>query len=74
MKDPENTQFEPLIKELGTVIESIENDQSNIANSLAAYESGVRLVRLAQSYLTQAEQRVAMLSAEEDNSEPSFEE
>ena len=65
MKEPSNKNFEGTIADLESMIGTIENGDANIEESLKAFEKGIKLVHTAQSYLTQAEQRIASLTEED---------
>ena len=67
MKEPSNHKFENSISELEAMIETIEKDEANIAQSLKAFEKGIKLVRTAQKYLGEAEQKVTSLTEDADN-------
>lgn len=67
MKEPSNYKFENSISELEAMIETIEKDEANIEQSLKAFEKGVELVRSAQKYLGEAQQKVTSLTEDADN-------
>lgn len=67
----EPPNFEALMQQLETLVASMEAGELSLEDSLQAYEQGVRLTRLCQQQLTQAEQRV--LSLQEQNGQVSFE-
>jgi exodeoxyribonuclease VII small subunit len=64
-KDP---RFNDLIRELEAVLARLEDDEVTLEDSLEAFEKGIGLTRAAQKLLSEAEQRVALLteSAEGD--------
>lgn len=67
----EQPNFEQLMQQLETLVTSMEAGDLSLEASLQAYEQGVRLTRLCQQQLTQAEQRV--LSLQEQKGQVSFE-
>ena len=69
MKEPENAHFEAVIEKLQTLIEEIESDDQSIEKSLQAYEEGIGLIRKAQRYLAEAEQKVHLLTQDQDGTE-----
>ncbi len=48
--------------ELEQILERLEDDETELEESIALYEKGAQLLAQAQQVLTQAEQRVRMLS------------
>lgn len=53
--------FETAMKELEQIVESMENDQLTLDESLKQFERGVELSRICQNSLKQAEQKVEQL-------------
>ncbi|PVZ11478.1 MULTISPECIES: exodeoxyribonuclease VII small subunit [unclassified Pseudomonas] len=53
--------FEASLAELQTLVESLENGELSLEDSLAAFEKGIGLTRDCQDALTQAEQKVQQL-------------
>ena len=53
--------FETAMKELEEIVESMENDQLTLDESLKQFERGVELSRICQSNLKKAEQKVEQL-------------
>ncbi len=53
--------FEEALKQLETIVSQLEGGEAPLDQALALYEQGVRLSRLCQQQLEQAEQRVALL-------------
>ena len=49
------------MKELEQIVESMENDQLTLDESLKQFERGVELSRICQNNLKQAEQKVEQL-------------
>lgn len=62
MKSPaQEAPFEQSLKRLGEIVESLESGELGLEDSLALFEEGVRLARLAQQRLDAAERRVEEL-------------
>lgn len=53
--------FEASLAELQTLVESLENGELSLEDSLAAFEKGIGLTRECQDALSQAEQKVQQL-------------
>jgi len=53
--------FETAMKELEQIVESMENNQLTLEESLKQFERGVELSRICQSNLKKAEQKVEQL-------------
>ena len=56
-------------EELEAIIEHLEDDETELEQSIALYEKGAKLLAQAQQVLTDAEQRVRLLSESELNGE-----
>ena len=56
--------FEQSLLELENLVEKLENSEFTLEQSLAAFEQGVKLTRQCQQALTNAEQKVQLLMAE----------
>ena len=56
--------FEEDLKELETLVETLERGDQSLEESLQAFERGVELTRACQKALEQAEQKVKILSQE----------
>ena len=67
----EGQSFEGLMQQLDTLVGNMEAGELSLEASLQAYEEGVRLTRLCQQQLAQAEQRV--FSLQEKNGQVGFE-
>ncbi|MEO5343832.1 MAG: exodeoxyribonuclease VII small subunit [Gammaproteobacteria bacterium SHHR-1] len=61
--------FEASLKELETLVASMEQGDMSLEDSLKAFERGVALTRQCRDTLQQAEQRVSILSQESDQLE-----
>ena len=58
---PITPDFESAMKELEQIVESMENDQLTLDESLKQFERGVELSRICQNNLKKAEQKVEQL-------------
>lgn len=67
----EQSSFEQLMQQLEALVTSMESGELSLEASLQTYEEGVRLTRLCQQQLAQAEQRV--FSLQEKNGQVGFE-
>ena len=56
--DSEKVSFESAIKELTTIVGSIEQGQIPLETSLTQYERGMDLIKQCRSILQQAEKRI----------------
>lgn len=56
--------FEASLDELEKLVQSLENDNLSLDQSLATFEKGIKLSRTCQSALDQAEQKVTILLGE----------
>ncbi len=53
-----NLSFEQAIKELGGIVEKIEQGQIPLANSISQYERGMSLIKHCRDILEKAEKRI----------------
>lgn len=67
----EQPRFEQLMQQLENLVTRMESGELSLEDSLQAYEEGVRLSRLCQQQLAEAEQRVYRL--QEQQGQVSFE-
>lgn len=56
------SSFENNLKELETLVESLESGKLSLEDSLSAFEKGVGITRECQQALKDAEQKVSLLS------------
>jgi exodeoxyribonuclease VII small subunit len=61
MKD-KNINIEKVLSELELIVNKMEEDNLNLEDSLSSYEKGILLVKTAQENLKKIEQRVQILS------------
>ncbi|WP_407332408.1 exodeoxyribonuclease VII small subunit [Enterovibrio sp. 27052020O] len=66
-KKPENMTFEETLKELDTIVNGLENGDLPLDTALKQFERGISLARQGQKTLSDAEQRVEILLAQDDN-------
>lgn len=57
--------FEKALAELEALVERLEHGDLSLEESLKAFEAGVRLTQECQQALTQARQRVQLLTAQD---------
>jgi len=62
--------FEEALAELETLVETLESGELPLEESLKSFERGVELTRNCQQALDHAEQKVRILSGEDDATEP----
>ncbi|ATF08624.1 exodeoxyribonuclease VII small subunit [Candidatus Enterovibrio altilux] len=67
VKKLENITFEETLKELDSIINALENGELSLNSALKQFERGISLARQGQKTLTDAEQRIAILLAKNDN-------
>ena len=60
-KTPEKPDFEASLKELETLVETMEKGDLSLEDSLSHFERGVQLSRTCQQALKDAEQKVEVL-------------
>jgi exodeoxyribonuclease VII small subunit len=54
-------KFEDALEELEKVVERLESGELSLEDSLAAFEEGVKLVRLCNDKLTEVERKIELL-------------
>jgi len=59
--------FEQSLKQLETLVESLETGNLNLDESLKSFEKGIKITRDCQSALSDAEQRVRILTSDSDD-------
>ena len=59
---PQPIEFEKALHELETLVEELEIGELTLEESLKRYERGVALTRICQKTLTDAEQKVRVLT------------
>ncbi|MCG9664470.1 exodeoxyribonuclease VII small subunit [Vibrio mediterranei] len=68
-KKPENMSFEATVDELDMLVEQLENGDLALDDALKKFERGIALARAGQHKLTEAEQKVSILLAKDDDAE-----
>ena len=58
--------FEQSLKQLETLVESLETGNLNLDESLKSFEKGIKITRDCQTALSEAEQRVRILTSDTD--------
>ena len=69
-KKPENLSFEEALSELEELVDRLEQGDITLEDSLKSFERGIALTRNCQQALTQAEQKVSILSEKTETAEP----
>ena len=64
-----NLSIEKILVELESIVSKMEEDNLNLEDSLASHEKGISLVKLAQENLKKIEQRVQVLSKNDELAE-----
>jgi exodeoxyribonuclease VII small subunit len=69
-KEPKTPSFEDALAELENLVETLEQGDLTLEDSLKSFERGVELTRTCQAALKDAEQKIQILSDKRDDSEP----
>ncbi len=69
MTTQKSVSFETAIGELERIVSQLESGDLELEQSLALFERGIELTRLSQSKLQEAEQKVQILMAKQDQLE-----
>ena len=70
MSESVERPFEDSLSDLERIVRDLEDGQLGLDESLARYEQGVALIRRCQAQLTQAEQRILLLTGVEADGQP----
>jgi len=62
----EKIKFEEALDKLEKIIEELENGKLSLDESLSAFEEGIKLSRICQKYLDEAERKIEILIKGED--------
>ena len=65
-KSEKSPSVEENLKAIGEIVSRLESGDLTLEESLKQYEKGVKLVRSTNESLTKAEERIQILSGEED--------
>jgi exodeoxyribonuclease VII small subunit len=68
-KKEQPSTFEESLAELEALVDSMENGDLSLEESLKSFERGVELTRTCQQALKQAEQKVQILTGKNDSAE-----
>ncbi|NRD75079.1 exodeoxyribonuclease VII small subunit [Shewanella sp. VB17] len=66
-KKPESLNFEESLCELERIVSELEQGDVSLDDALKQFERGIKLVRSSQGKLEQAQQKVAILMADNEN-------
>jgi len=66
MTKKDKLNLEATLSQLEGTIDKLDEEQLSVADSLAAFETGLKLIRQAQKELQDAEQRVTALIRSEE--------
>jgi|TARA_B100000959_G_scaffold62555_1_gene65946 exodeoxyribonuclease VII small subunit len=66
-KEREKNDFERSINRLEKLVDNMESGEASLEQNLSWFEEGMDLIRLCQSHLTDAEQRVQRLIKKNDH-------
>lgn len=66
-KEQNAPSFEEALTELETLVETLEQGELSLEESLKSFERGVELTRTCQQALKEAEQKIQMLSDRRGN-------
>lgn len=69
VKIPKSTRFEDALAELETIVKTLEAGDQPLDTSLTQFERGVALARFCQQSLATAEQKVAVLTSNDEGTE-----
>tara|TARA_R110001599_G_scaffold351822_1_gene584793 strand:- start:128847 stop:129086 length:240 start_codon:yes stop_codon:yes gene_type:complete len=61
MAKKDKLNLEATLSQLESTVDKLDEEQLSVADSLAAFETGLKLIRKAQKELEDAEQRVTAL-------------
>jgi exodeoxyribonuclease VII small subunit len=67
---PENRTFEQALAELEQIVRDLEDGETGLEQALARYEQGVGLLRQCYAQLQQAEQRILLLTGQDEEGRP----
>lgn len=58
--------FAAKIAELEKILQEMDGETLSLDSALAEYERGIKLIRECRAYLSEAQQKVTMLAAEDE--------
>lgn len=62
--------FEKILNDLESIVQQLEKGDLSLEDSLKQFEQGIHLARQCQDTLTQAEQKITILTEAQPNSQP----
>ena len=65
-----NLTFEQALAQLEQIVRELEDGQTGLEEALARYETGVRLLKRCYHHLSQAEQRILLLTGQDEAGQP----
>lgn len=69
-KEPATPSFEQALSELESLVETLEQGDLSLEDSLKSFERGVALTRTCQLALKEAEQKIQILTEQRGDAEP----
>lgn len=69
-KETETPSFEQALSELETLVDTLEQGDLSLEDSLKSFERGVALTRTCQRALKVAEQKIQILTEQQADAEP----
>jgi exodeoxyribonuclease VII small subunit len=57
----DNKNFEEILEELKTLVESLEMDEVSLENSVKNFERGMDLIKKAETILTEAQKKIEVI-------------
>lgn len=69
-KEIETPSFEQALSELETLVDTLEQGDLSLEDSLKSFERGVALTRTCQQALNAAEQKIQILTEQQVDAEP----
>ena len=67
MSDSAELNFEQAMQQLESIVQQMEQGELPLADALAKFEEGIKLARMSQTMLKNAEQKVQILSSDHMN-------
>ena len=64
---PRTVDFEDALKEVESIVDDLEHGDLGLAESLKRYERGITKIKLCHELLEQAEKRISLLTAVDDD-------
>ncbi|HEV3202966.1 MAG TPA: exodeoxyribonuclease VII small subunit [Gemmataceae bacterium] len=72
MSEPQsdNLTFEQALAQLEGIVRELEDGQTGLEEALTRYETGVKLLKRCYFQLNQAEQRILLLTGQDESGQP----